>query len=211
MNYLQTKTRFARLAVARKRGVTLIEAVLYISIALALIVGGLVFFQQASLAQRTNGAVRNISAIASETRGLYQAAQNFDGVTTATLINAGGVPSSLVNGSTIANEWGGNIAIASADPFDNFTVTYDDVPTAACTRLATVDITGSGRVGAGIVSVGFRNGGSTGTYETITPVGTTGSPLPALLTPAAAATACTTAATETGTAGQVDLTFTFSR
>jgi hypothetical protein len=34
----------------RNRAVTLIEAVLYISIALALIVGGLVFFQQASTA-----------------------------------------------------------------------------------------------------------------------------------------------------------------
>ena len=41
-----------------RRGVTLIEAVLFISIALGLIVGGLVFFQQASLAARTNDAVR---------------------------------------------------------------------------------------------------------------------------------------------------------
>ena len=50
---------------ARKRGVTLIEAVLFISIALGLIVGGIVFFQQASLAQRTNDAVRTVSGVAS--------------------------------------------------------------------------------------------------------------------------------------------------
>jgi hypothetical protein len=42
----------------RNRAVTLIEAVLYISIALALIVGGLVFFQQASTAQKTNATIR---------------------------------------------------------------------------------------------------------------------------------------------------------
>jgi len=38
----------------RNRAVTLIEAVLYISIALALIVGGLVFYQQASTAAKTS-------------------------------------------------------------------------------------------------------------------------------------------------------------
>jgi hypothetical protein len=94
----------------------------------------------------------------------------------------------------------------------NFTVTYENVPTAACTRLATVDINGSGRVGAGIVSVGFRNGnGTAGSLATITPSDGAASPT-AQLTPAAAATACTTAAdASTGTAGQVDLTFTFSR
>jgi uncharacterized protein HemX len=75
----------------RKRGVTLIEAVLFISIALGLIVGGIVFFQQASLAQRVQGAVRTISSIASETRALFQAQQNFEGATTATLISAGAV------------------------------------------------------------------------------------------------------------------------
>ena len=56
----------------RRRGVTLIEAVLYISIALALIVGGLVFFQQASTAQRTNTMVRQLSAVLAETRVLIK-------------------------------------------------------------------------------------------------------------------------------------------
>jgi hypothetical protein len=212
VNYLQTKTRFARLAVARKRGVTLIEAVLYISIALALIVGGLVFFQQASLAQRVNGAVRNISAIASETRGLYQASANFTGLTTTTLINAGAVPTSLVSGSTLSNEWGGDIAVAVATNADQFTVTYENVPTAACTRLATVDNSGSGRVGSGVVSVAFRNAGTTTGDVVVTPVTTSGSPAvtSSTLTPAAAATRCTTAANG-ATQGSVDLTYTFSR
>ncbi|MCE2748781.1 MAG: hypothetical protein LW715_08410 [Rhodobacter sp.] len=115
MTSLSTLARAARLGAARKRGVTLIEAVLYISIALALIVGGLVFFQQASLAQRTNSAVRNISAIASETRGLYQQQNSFSGLTTGALINAGAVPTSLVTvsgtTSSLTNEWGGTITV----------------------------------------------------------------------------------------------------
>jgi hypothetical protein len=52
----------------RLRGVTLIEAVLYIAIALALIVGGLLFYQQASVASRTNYIARVYAALLAETR-----------------------------------------------------------------------------------------------------------------------------------------------
>lgn len=164
MTSTSTLARAARLGSTRKRGVTLIEAVLYISIALALIVGGLVFFQQASLAQRTNSAVRNISAIASETRGLYQQQNNFKDFAQGALINAGAVPTSLIDNSTtpptLKNEWGGTILAAStADPFNGFTVVYPGLPTAACVRLTTTDASGTGRVGSGIRSIAFKKGG----------------------------------------------------
>ena len=55
----------------RHRAVTLIEAVLYISIALALIVGGLVFYQQASTAARTSAFVRQMSALIQEAATIY--------------------------------------------------------------------------------------------------------------------------------------------
>ena len=167
MTSTSTLARAARLGSTRKRGVTLIEAVLYISIALALIVGGLVFFQQASLAQRTNSAVRNISAIASETRGLYQQQNDFEGFTEAALINAGAVPTSLISGDDLKNEWGGTIAAAPNDELDSpvlaanagFTVTYPGLPTAACVRLTTTDASGTGRVGSGIASIAFAKAG----------------------------------------------------
>ena len=166
MTSFSTLARAARLGSTRKRGVTLIEAVLYISIALALIVGGLVFFQQASLAQRTNSAVRNISAIASETRGLYQASNDFSGFTHSTLINAGAVPSSLVTNATtgeMKNEWGGLITAGSTPAVTapafaantGFWVLYPNVPVAACVRLTSADYSGSGRVGSGIRSIVF--------------------------------------------------------
>ena len=55
----------------RNRAVTLIEAVLYISIALALIVGGLVFYQQASTAAKSNAFVRQMSALIVEAATVY--------------------------------------------------------------------------------------------------------------------------------------------
>ena len=206
MTTLSTLARAARPGSTRKRGVTLIEAVLYISIALALIVGGLVFFQQASLAQRTNSAVRNISAIASETRGLYQGQNDFNGFTHATLINAGAVPTSLINpAGNIQNEWGGIVTAgptAALAPFvanDGFFVTYPNVPTAACVRLTSADLSGSGRIGSGIRAVTFgttrvtpSSGGTTPTEQ---------------LNPNQVATRCTAAAVD----GAVTITFDFNR
>jgi type II secretory pathway pseudopilin PulG len=165
MTCLSTVARAAGLGAARRRGVTLIEAVLYISIALALIVGGLVFFQQASLAQRTNSAVRNISAIASEVRGLYQGSISFANLEEVALIRAGAVPSSMVDGTTLVNEWGGTVSVRSSIEQTNgaqtwransgFSITYENVPEAACVRLTNADITGTGRAGSGIRAIGF--------------------------------------------------------
>jgi len=148
---------------ARRRGVTLIEAVLFISIALGLIVGGLVFFQQASLAQRTADAVRNISALASETRALYQSSTYFDGATESVLINAGAVPSNIVNttDNSLQHGWGGDIVMWPSDDTGtyaassatNFTIAMTGLPTEPCVRLAPVGDDGTGIVGSGVTHV----------------------------------------------------------
>jgi len=57
-------------SVKRRRGVTLIEAVLYIAVSLALIVGGLVFFQQASVLSRINQSVYVLASIVAEARAV---------------------------------------------------------------------------------------------------------------------------------------------
>ncbi len=207
MTSLSTLARAARLGTARKRGVTLIEAVLYISIALALIVGGLVFFQQASLAQRTNSAVRSISAIASEVRGLYQQSSNFDGLTEGTLISAGAVPSSLINGAALQNEWGGAVTVGPNAAQNNFPansgfiVTYAGVPREACVRLTSADVTGTGRVGSGIRGVNFKT--PTGTFGVDPVLASAGLLTPTLV---AGAANCGVAVN-----GLVDIRYTFTR
>jgi hypothetical protein len=211
MTSLSTLALAARLGSNRKRGVTLIEAVLYISIALALIVGGLVFFQQASLAQRTNSAVRNISAIASETRGLYQSAATFTGFTQQTLIDAGAVPSSLVNaaGNALTNEWGGAITGVAANvdgaADDGFAVTYENVPLNACVRLASYDANGAGRVGSGIDEVRFRASAAVAAFAAQADNGT--SSIAGGITPAEASVFCAAIDDAQG----VDLQFLFDR
>jgi hypothetical protein len=54
------------------RGVTLVEAILYVSVALGLIVGGLVFYQQTASAARVSDQVRQFSSQFSEIASLYR-------------------------------------------------------------------------------------------------------------------------------------------
>ena len=215
-----------------RRGVTLIEAVLFISIALGLIVGGLVFFQQASLAARTNDAVRSISSFASEIRAAYRTQDSFSGLTAAVLINSGAVPPGMLNagGTGIVNEWNqtaivrGNLAgingvftgttgggvIGDAAQAQYFEIEYTNIPVAACTRLATSN-TGSGPIGPGIVAVRVRNSAATAVTTPAGTVSNVNGPTNVSLngqvniSPAAAAAAC-----NVGTA-PMDLIFTLAR
>ena len=156
---------------ARKRGMTLIEAVLYIVIALAVMIGGIIFFQQASLSARINDSVRTVVSLQSEVRGLHQSAANFGTADiTPALIASGAVPAKLVNGTTLNNEFGGTITVTGAG--STFTVAYTNVPGEACVRLAPFSANGQGVAGVGIESVTI--GGAAATS----------------LTPAEAAAAC---------------------
>lgn len=156
--------RGIRTASLRYRAVTLIESVLYISIALALIVGGLVFYQQATLSAKMSQQVRAMSAIMSEARALYSQHSNFIALSGSSptalvfndylagerlddiLVASGGVPASMVaatagtqTGSRLRNAWGGEMAVrAGRDGANNYIgvqfLLYN-VPTSACVRL----------------------------------------------------------------------------
>jgi type II secretory pathway pseudopilin PulG len=190
-----------------RRGVTLIEAVLFISIALGLIVGGLVFFQQASLAARTNDAVRSISSIASETRAAYRTQDDFSGLDASVLISAGAVPTSQIDQANdeIISEWNTEVTVSGSavningefDPApaaalnEFFVITYFDIPEAACTRLTTAS-DGNGPIGPGIVTVFVED--SAGTPATHVPTDGTNDLVDlngrVTITPGQAATMC---------------------
>ncbi len=143
----------------RRRGVTLIESVLFVSIGLGLIVGGIVFFQQANDASRTNDVVRNISNISNEVRAFYRTQPDFTGLNNDVIVAAGVVPKTLTvtavdaGADTIANEFAGTYAIAPGSDTQTFVLTTTNVPQAVCTRIATKDASGNGPVGAFINSI----------------------------------------------------------
>jgi type II secretory pathway pseudopilin PulG len=163
-------TRKPGLLRRRNRAVTLIEAVLYISIALALIVGGLVFFQQASTAARTSAMVRQLSAVIAEARVLIKGVPV--GATpvllTPFLISAGAVPPDMVaSAGTLSNPFGGTTEFSSFlsdSDGEVINITLWNIPQRVCTRLLTAtsgDGFSFGSGGAGgttLVSSGYVNG-----------------------------------------------------
>ena len=160
----------------RRRGVTLIEAVLYIAIALALIVGGLVFYQQASTAARMNSLVTMLSSVMAEARSAQsESSATFSLPTpadfTSYLVTRGSVPAAWLDTSMPPNEqirhpWGGFVQFQSGivtgvNPYHLVTVTMSDVPMQLCARLgATVGN------GATVYSGGYEGGGA---YDVFSP------------------------------------------
>ena len=156
----------------RNRAVTLIEAVLYISIALALIVGGLVFFQQASTAAKTSTTVRQLSAIIAESRVLIKGIPVTAIPTdiTSYLIAARAVPPDMVKTATeLSNPFGGQtefyteMACIGSSCYPAVTMNMYNVPQGVCARLLTasggsVYVTG-GAGGTTLVSSGYMRGG----------------------------------------------------
>jgi hypothetical protein len=161
----------------RNRAVTLIEAVLYISIALALIVGGLVFFQQASTAAKTSTMARQLSATFAEIRALRQGAfptTNTPFNITPYLIAAGAVspdmlaPISLSNPYGLTNPFGGSTNFWYLPSYGGsapvMAVEVSNIPKGVCARLLTATsgsgyIAGSGGAGGTtLVSSGYIAG-----------------------------------------------------
>jgi hypothetical protein len=159
----------------RLRGVTLIEAVLYISVALALIVGGLVFYRQASFASDFNSLNRLLSSTVVEARIFTRehprpifpptplmtiGVANFE----AFLISNGSIPSTHLDmtqpaGDRIRSPFGGSIgfyaAIYSAAVGGESTVAVgmSDLPVAACARLSANSAAGQTSFATGLQSV----------------------------------------------------------
>jgi hypothetical protein len=174
----------------RNRAVTLIEAVLYIAIALALIVGGLVFFQQASTAAKTNTMVRQLSAVLAEARVLVKGMPvSSDPINiNYILVSAGAVPSDIVNDPAT---WPHSLVPQLSNPFGGTTelryqnlagvygqvirVILTNIPQGVCARLLTassgtdsltassgVTIAGEGTNlgGTTLISSGYLMGGA---------------------------------------------------
>jgi len=179
-----------------QRGATLIEAALFTVIAMGTIVGGIVFFQQASTSAKTNELIRSIATIQTQVRSLFQARGDFGKKELNTLlITSNAVPSNLMEDAdsdgtldTLTHGFGGTINVTGATR--EFTVALTLVPVNVCSRIISFDPLGNGIIGSGIVSL--SDGTTTDTDG---------------ISPSEAATFCTTNATN----GTVSLTWRFER
>ena len=151
----------------RHRGVNLLESVLYLSIALTLILGGLSIYQRASLTELSAGQMRMLASLIAETRLIFdqngsvpdlsstddpmmQAAVVDDvlvraGSVAATSLNMNAPPNRLGWASPIRHGWKGAmniLAVRRDGDIPHLLVYLEDIPSEVCVRLSSLTSSG---------------------------------------------------------------------
>lgn len=119
----------------RKRGFTLIEITLVLAVGLGLIVGGLMFFQQAQSGSEVTDKTRAMVSVSSEIRAQYRTAAQFPVLTdpsseVTSIKTRSGLPAATFNDMTITNATAGQ----------NFTLTLSNLTASVCERLSIADL-----------------------------------------------------------------------
>jgi len=136
----------------RQRGLTLIEAAMVLGIAALVGAGVMLYFQNASIASKTNEAMRQLANVQQSVRSVYSGQSSYTGLAATDLINTRAVPQSMVQGGTnLRNAFNGGITLAAANTgggtANSFSVTFSQVPNEACSKMSTMDL------GNGLVSL----------------------------------------------------------
>jgi hypothetical protein len=115
------------------RGLSLIEALLFLGIAAVVAIGVFSYYNTASNTTKMNSAQTQIQALVGGVKTLYSSQTNFTSLTEPLIIQAGKAPDNAVDGNSLINPWGGNINVAGSARF--FELTYQGIPRDACTGI----------------------------------------------------------------------------
>lgn len=124
---------------ARKRGADMTQALLYAAFAIIVLISVLGMYQVVTLNSNKTTATRTMSMASGEARTLYRNADDFTGLSSARLIQAGAVPTDAIDGGAdgkieteadnlVKLPYQGAVAFArAADPTEfNAVVTFED-------------------------------------------------------------------------------------
>jgi len=160
-----------------RRGAKLAEVALFLSIAMAIVVGGLSTYREANVAADVSAQARVLTALVAEARALLSGAGQDagGGRLDATLVAAGAVPAGIVAparqtyGSRLMTQWQGELSLTVVDlgRDGRLHLRLHDLPVPACTRLAPVDGSGLGTFADGVAEV--RITGPDGAVRALTP------------------------------------------
>jgi len=158
---------------ARRRGVSLIEGVLYLIVALAILVAGIVFFNQAVMSRQVNATSTMMTSVSAflidSLRESSSTEQNpffeSDASPTEYAIKAGAVPAEMIgtDGFTIRDPWGGVVtfyeaaAEIGARRIPILAARLNDIPANACMRLGHKNAGGDTPVGLDVLAVAVED------------------------------------------------------
>ena len=160
----------------RKRAISLIEGVLYLVVALAIIVGGTLFFQQASFNRQVNATAAMMTSVSTyivaRTKDSSQTRSdtNFEtGDATTWAIKSGAVQADMIDEvndflqtEAIRLPWGGLVTFYEAATYVDghrtpvIAARMNDMPTGACMRLGHKNQVGDTMIGGRVFALGVE-------------------------------------------------------
>ncbi len=187
-----TGARYNRNRAARRlRAVTLIEGVLFISVALGLIVGGLAVYQQSSLSERATSQMRMLGSLVVETRMLFEQKLNLPNLSStadpmlqaavvddvlvkseavaATYLDLSAPPNRVLWSSPIRHDWKGamNVLAVRRDGLVPHMLVYlEDIPSEVCLRLSSITTGGKTGFVENLTEVVFQVPDGMGNFNT---------------------------------------------
>ena len=141
----------------RRKGVTLIEAAMVLSILAVFIAGVMTFYTTADGSRKTSTAISELGAIQQGIRSLYASQATYAGVGNGILTNTDLLPAKMIDGANIRHSLNGLVTVAPANTGggvgSGYSVEFTNIPIDACTKMATQDL------GRGLFSIAI--GGNT--------------------------------------------------
>lgn len=123
-----------------KKGFSLLEIILVLAIAAALVIAALLIYPKVKSHNNILNEVKNIGLIVAAAKELYGGKANYQGLTTVVLAQSGLLPESLLqDGVKIRNSWNGSITYTagngSAGNYTTVQVQSSDIPKDDCFNL----------------------------------------------------------------------------
>lgn len=119
---------------SRMAGVTLLEIMLVLAIAAMVIVMSIRYYQSASMSQKVNTAMEDITGIVSAGENFLNAQGSYSGVHSISALGPYGLPQGA---SATSSPWGGKITVSGST--STMTITIPNIPADACTQFDSFD------------------------------------------------------------------------
>lgn len=130
-----------------KKGFSLLELLLVLGIIAALVVAAFIVYPKVQASQRAQAESNNIATIQAGVKSLYTSSSSFTGLSNSVAVQAKIFPDNMLSGSgssaTPINAFKGSVTLAAANTGpsgaegSSFTITYNNVPAAECTKIIT--------------------------------------------------------------------------
>lgn len=128
----------------KQSGITLVELMLVLGVGLAIIITGLLFYNNVTESQRLNEGVRNLQSVTSAARNMFSSQGDYRGLTEEVVMRASGFPQQMEGpaGDEMEHPWEDSadaVTMQEEDvnsTADAFSITFDNLPQEACVNLA---------------------------------------------------------------------------